>query len=291
MGRYLGALAAGLAGLAGVIGGVAPSAGASGEWAPDEVHDYVGLAVFYDHNGVPMHQCSGALISDTMFLTAGRCTDGASSARIWFDPVIGADADRPTGFDAATGYPQQCLDGGRCVSSEVLLDYGYTGLAAFPDTRDVGLVLLREPPPGVQGRGRLPEPDSLDPLAVGPERNRTVFTVSGYGVATPDPLAGAGEARTRLLASAPVIALRSSLNDGFNLQTNGNGAGFSGACVGEPGGPVLLGGDGDGPIVAVGSFGLDAWCRGTDLSYRIDRAEVLDWIRGGYLSTSPEPGA
>jgi hypothetical protein len=26
------------------------------------------------------------------------------------------------------------------------------------------------------------------------------------------------------------------------------------------------------------SFGLNALCRGTDFSYRLDRQEVLDWI-------------
>lgn len=31
-------------------------------------------------------------------------------------------------------------------------------------------------------------------------------------------------------------------------------------------------------IVAVTSFGLNALCRGTDFAYRVDRAEVLEWI-------------
>jgi hypothetical protein len=31
-------------------------------------------------------------------------------------------------------------------------------------------------------------------------------------------------------------------------------------------------------IVAVTSFGLNAWCRGTDFSYRTDTAAVLQWI-------------
>jgi hypothetical protein len=29
----------------------------------------------------------------------------------------------------------------------------------------------------------------------------------------------------------------------------------------------------------VTSFGLNAWCRGVDFSYRTDRAAVLNWIR------------
>ncbi len=66
--------------------------------------------------------------------------------------------------------------------------------------------------------------------------------------------------------------------DGFNLQTQGNGDGRGGTCSGDSGGPVFLGGPDSNLIVAVTSFGLNALCRGTDFSYRVDRAEVLDWI-------------
>ncbi len=37
-------------------------------------------------------------------------------------------------------------------------------------------------------------------------------------------------------------------------------------------------------IVAVTSFGLNAYCRGVDFSYRTDTQEVIDWI----LATVPE---
>jgi secreted trypsin-like serine protease len=95
--------------------------------------------------------------------------------------------------------------------------------------------------------------------------------------------------RTRLTASSLTTNLRSSLNDGFNFQTNGNGRGFAGSCSGDSGGPVFLGDADSDTIVAVASFALSAWCRGTDFSYRLDRPEVLAWIRGGYLSAEPEP--
>lgn len=35
-------------------------------------HPYVGLVVFYDEAGNPPHRCSGTLLSETVFLTAGR---------------------------------------------------------------------------------------------------------------------------------------------------------------------------------------------------------------------------
>src|SRR5918997_4413127 len=43
-------------------------------------HPYVGLVVFYDKDGVARNRCSGTLLSETVFLTAGHCTDGAASA-------------------------------------------------------------------------------------------------------------------------------------------------------------------------------------------------------------------
>ncbi len=273
---------------AGVLasGGPAPTAALADGWGPDFRRNYVGLVAFYDDDGVYSHRCSGALVSDTVFVTAGQCTDGASQARVWFFGVIGADANPDTGFDRATGYPTQCLDATFCVTSDVLFNYGFAGLASFPDTRDIGVVVLPQPPTGVTGRARLPAAGVLDPLGVGPERNRTEFTVSGYGAAGPDPM---DDLTARVTASARITGLRSALNDGFNLQSDGSGPGFGGSCRGVPGAPVFLGNGDSDTVVAVTSFGLDGWCRGTDLSYRIDRPAVLDWIDGGYLASAPEP--
>lgn len=288
MGRHLVAWAAAASGVLGVIGAT-PSAALTDGWGDDATHDYVGLAVFYDGDGVASHECAGVLVSDTTFVTAGHCTDGSTTARVWFHRHVGADRDPDTGFDRATGHPTQCLDDAYCVSSNALYDYGFDGLASFPDTRDLGLVILRRPPAGVQGRAELPEPGRLDPLAVGAARNRTVFTVTGYGAADRDPDATDSVDLDRVSATARITQLRSSLNDGFNLQTNGNGSGFGGTCEGGSGAAVFLGDAGSDVVVAITSFGLGGWCRGTDLSYRLDRPEILEWIRGGFLLAAPEP--
>ncbi len=248
-----------LAAITGVVaaGPAAPSAALAGAWGADRVHDYVGLVVFDDDEGRYSHRCAGALVSDTVVVTAGRCTDGASQARVWFHDEIGTDVDPYTGFDRATGYPTQCLDAARCVTSTVLFNYGFDGLASYPDTRDVGVVVLPYPPRGVAGRAGLPSPGVLDGHAVGPDRNRTVFTVCGYGSAGNDP-SGTRDVATRVTASALITGLRGSLNDGFNLQSDGRGPGFSGACEGEPGALVFLGDGASDTLVAVTSFGLDS---------------------------------
>jgi secreted trypsin-like serine protease len=80
------------------------------------------------------------------------------------------------------------------------------------------------------------------------------------------------------MARSTLVNLNSGQNDGFNLQTQGNGDSRGGTCSGDSGGPVFLGGFSSNLIVAVTSFGLNAICRGTDFGYRIDRQEVLDWI-------------
>lgn len=84
--------------------------------------------------------------------------------------------------------------------------------------------------------------------------------------------------RERLMASARLTNLTNALTGGFNLQTNGNGEGRGGTCSGDSGGPVFYGDTTSNVIVAVTSFGLNAYCRGVDFAYRTDQADVIAWI-------------
>ncbi len=62
-------------------------------------HPMVGLMVALDRAGNPLWRCSGTLISPTVYLTAGHCTEApAASATIWFD------ADVESGIPG-NGYP------------------------------------------------------------------------------------------------------------------------------------------------------------------------------------------
>jgi V8-like Glu-specific endopeptidase len=50
-----------------------------------EGHPYVGLMVAQDEEGNPLWRCSGTLLSPTLFLTAGHCTEApAAHVEIWF---------------------------------------------------------------------------------------------------------------------------------------------------------------------------------------------------------------
>ena len=81
----------------------------------------------------------------SIFLTAGHCTDGAVTAGVWFQQDAGADNNPETGEPASSGYPDVCAVGtlgALCATSDELYDWGFDDFASFPDTKDVGLVIL-----------------------------------------------------------------------------------------------------------------------------------------------------
>jgi hypothetical protein len=42
-------------------------------------HPYVGLMVAHDASAVPLWRCSGPLLPDTVFITAGHCTQAPAA--------------------------------------------------------------------------------------------------------------------------------------------------------------------------------------------------------------------
>jgi hypothetical protein len=274
---------------AGVLFCSAQAHAITNNYVDDAVHTYVGLIAFYDANDNFLWRCSGSLIAPTKFLTAGHCTDvaeGARKARVWFQQDAGANYDPATQLDPDTGYPDYCAPGTLgtlCAeASDVsqIRSYGFANFAGFPNTHDVGVVILDQPINGL-GFGQLPGPGALNGLDRARGTRSTVFTSSGYGLSLRTQEHSAVPSisfRVRLMATSTLVNLTSAYTDGFNLQTQGNGDGRGGTCSGDSGGPVYLGPPSSNTIVAVTSFGLNTLCRGTDFSYRIDRQEVLDWI-------------
>jgi hypothetical protein len=277
-----------LAGLATALtltltGTTTPAGAITGNYVEDFQHPYVGLVVFYDADGEFTHRCSGSLLTSTVFLTAGHCTDastGAVSARVYFQQDAGANYDPATELDPVSGYPETCAAGTLgtlCATSDELYNYGFADFAGFPDTHDAGLIILDQEIE-MPEYGQLAAAGTLDRLATRRGRQAVTFTASGYGLTEVNPVK-VTSFRERLMATSRLTNLRSNLTDGFNLQTNGNGSGRGGTCSGDSGGPVFYGGYASNLIVAVTSFGLNEWCRGTDFAYRTDTQAVLDWIR------------
>ena len=179
-----------------------------------------------------------------------------------------------------TGYPEYCARGTlgkKCATSDELYNYGFDDFESFPNTRDAGLVILDQPI-DVSEYGKLAAPGFLDELATRRGHQELTFTSSGYGLTLSNPV-HVLSFRERLMAKSRLNNLRSHNTDGFNLQTNGNGDDRGGTCSGDSGGPVFYGGYRSNNIVAVTSFGMNAYCRGVDFSYRTDRRAVIRWIR------------
>jgi len=259
-----------------------PAGAITGNYVEDNEHPFVGLVVFYDEQGEFLHRCSGSLLTPTVFLTAGHCTDettGATTARVYFQQDAGANYDPETELDPVSGYPEYCAEGTLgtlCATSDELYNYGFDDFASFPDTHDVGLVILDQ---SIQldEYGALAAAGSLDGLDTQRGHQELTFTSSGYGLSESNPVHETSF-RERLMAQSRLTNLRSHNTGGFNLQANGNGGDRGGTCSGDSGGPVFYGGFESNTIVAVTSFGMNEWCRGVDFSYRTDQQAVLNWI-------------
>ena len=275
-----------LAVVLGMLATALPAGAITGNYVEDFEHPFVGLVTFYDETGEYSHRCSGSLLTPTVFLTAGHCTDGATTARVYFQQDAGVNYDPEKEVDPVTGYPEYCAEGTlgeTCATSDELYNYGFAEFAGFPNTRDVGLVILDQPIE-MPEYGALAAPGSLDRLATRRGQQDVTFTISGYGLSRVNPIV-VESYRERLMAKTKLVNLRSALTSGFNLQLSANpGGGRGGTCFGDSGGPVFYGGFGSNTIVAVTSFGLNGNCRGVDFAYRTDTRAVINWI----LATIPE---
>ncbi len=255
--------------LASVSLGATSAQAITGNFTPDFEHDYVGLIVFYDAEGNPSHRCSGSLLTDTVFLTAGHCVtlddEGtlATTARVYFEQDV----------DAVKGYP---TSGGVLASD--LYSYGYMGLRNLPQSRDVGVVILDAPVttvyPQIDEYASLASAGTLDTYGTGIDAR---VDLSGYGVQNANKNNTVAE-RERLKAETFIIGGRNPLfKSRFNVQLASNpGGGRGGTCFGDSGGPVLL--DDTDVIVAVNSFVLNGNCAGQGFGYRTDQQAVIDFI-------------
>ena len=275
-----------LATLAAVAAIVVVPAGAITNGDPDgEGHPYVGLVTFYDEAGVYLWRCSGTLMSPTVVLVAGHCTESpAESAQVWFDtgPIPAGNypltpvEDRPP-CGTFTGWP--CTGGDARGVPHTHPDYD-------PDAfflHDLGVVTLTTPEGGItdRGFGALPEEGALSDLP-----KHASLTAVGYGLqkAFPDSASDKDEAvRVRLVAHPRIMAIDNKSVGDFAILTSHDAA-RGGTCFGDSGGPNFIG---DSNVVgAVTSFGTTDTCKGINGAYRVDQADDLTWLATFGLSPS-----
>jgi hypothetical protein len=252
-----------VAGLVAVLAVVAGPAGAVTDGELDgNRHPYVGLMVAQDADGNPMWRCSGTLISPTLFLTAGHCTEApAAHVEIWFQ------SDVESGIPA-NGYPFDGQAGGTPYTHPA-----YNPSAFF--IRDLGMVVL-DKPMKMKTYGKLPALNQLDALK---PSSSTTFTAVGYGLQKSFPdAAGWKDAaqRVRMLATPHLVQINTGFTGDFSLLLSNN-ASTGGTCFGDSGGPNFVGNS--NVVGGVTSYGLNSTCGGTGGVFRVDRSWSLDWIR------------
>lgn len=235
---------------------------------PDgEGHPYVGLMVADDANGNPLWRCSGTLISPTVFLTAGHCTEApAARATIWFETDIQSN-------QVALGYP---FGGATSVDGTTFTHPQFNPAAFY--LFDLGVVVLDDPFV-MSEYGALPQLNQLDALKTKRGQQDVTFTAVGYGLQASFPDAAAWKEsalKIRMVAYPKLLQINVPGYGGdFSLLLSNNHS-TGGTCFGDSGGPNFVG---DSNVVGgVTSFGKNGNCAGTGGVYRIDRADDLEWL-------------
>ncbi|HXG76519.1 MAG TPA: trypsin-like serine protease [Gaiellaceae bacterium] len=266
------ALAAALA-----IGIVPASAITDGQ--PDAANDYphVGLMVAHAANGVPLWRCSGTMLSSTVFLTAGHCTEApAAHVEIFFSsgyptPIpLGNWAGPGTSCAGKSGYP---CDGDAEGTPQTHPSYDPNAFFLF----DLGVVQLSTPFPRSE-YGILPSLNQLDALTTRRGQQDRTFTAVGYGLQLSSPVASHNLAlRTRMIAHPKLNQINGGIVGDFAMLLSNNSH-TGGTCFGDSGGPNFVGNS--NVVAGVTSFGLNGNCAGTGGVYRVDRADDLNWLDG-----------
>jgi hypothetical protein len=224
-------------------------------------HPHVGLMVAQTADGTPLWRCSGTLLSDTVFLTAGHCTEPpAAHVEIWFDA------------DVESGIPGNLYPFTGDVGGTPYVHPDYDPAAFF--VRDVGVVVL-DAPVVMDEYGELPDLNQLDALKTKRGKQDVTFTAVGYGLQQINPVFVEAE-RVRMVAYPHLIQINTpGFTGDFSLLLSNNHS-TGGTCFGDSGGPNFLGSS--NVVAGVTSFGINGNCAGTGGVFRMDRSWSLDWV-------------
>jgi secreted trypsin-like serine protease len=235
-------------------------------------HPHVVLLLM-EIGGEPAYRCSGTLISPTVLLTAGHCTNDYPD-----EPYSGmrifTESDVQAGIGTTNNYP---YGGGKySVEAKSWAAHPLYETAPFY-VHDVGVVVLKKPVK-LDTYGALPTVNQFDALK-DKDGNNTVFTAVGYGLQQSFPDAASWKdaaSRTRYVAYPWLLQINTGFTGDFSMLLSNNTT-SGGTCFGDSGGANFLG---DTNIVAgITSFGNNWTCGGTGGVFRTDRQDVLDFVK------------
>lgn len=244
-----------------------PSGAIVGGQRDEGRHPHVGGTVlYYAPRNETIVNCTGSLISPTVFVTAAHCGRNGTRRSVTFDEV----------FDAATS-PRHA----GWFWAHPAFD------PAQPYHNDVAVIVLDEAVPGVDESTPLPQLPGLGFIdgmkADGSLNQSTRFTSVGYGflgfeMGPGGPTRERGQVRHYAVGSFNALtpeqlhlSQNAALNDG-------------GTCNGDSGGPNFLGaGDGETRIIAGLTSTGDTYCKATNVTYRLDTKGARQFL-GQYVT-------
>jgi hypothetical protein len=237
-------------------------------------HPYVVLLLM-EVGGQPAFRCSGTLLSATVLLTAGHCTsdfpdEPYSGMRIFIESNVQA------GVGITNNYPYA---GPNAIEAVAWYTHPLFETAPF-FMHDVGVVILQEPGLVLPEYGTLPVANQFDAFKTKRGLQDIYFTSVGYGLQQSFPDAASWKEhnqKIRMVAHPKLNQINSpGFTGDFSLLLSNN-ANTGGTCFGDSGGPNFLR---DTNIVAgVTSFGINGNCAGTGGVFRMDRQDVLDFVK------------
>jgi len=234
-------------------------------------HPHV-ILLLMEIGGAPAFRCSGTLLSPTVLLTAGHCTNNYPG-----EPYSGmrvfTESDVQAGIGDTNNYP---FGGGKySVEAKSWAAHPLYETAPFY-YHDVGVVVLKQPI-RLDTYGTLPTLDQLDALE-DKDGNNTLFTAVGYGLQKSFPDASSWKdvaSRTRYVAYPWLLQINTGFTGDFSMLLSNN-ANSGGTCFGDSGGPNFLGET--NTVAGITSFGMNGTCGGTGGVFRTDRQDVLDFV-------------